>query len=109
MNTQTTDLIDRTATALSLSPDAVIVESIESLLEQRLLQLNRQVMALADKYAVKSVTEMEARYQDGSLSEIGSWDDFQQLDHLEYDRDQVQDLLILLRAKANNHKGRVLA
>ena len=109
MNTQTIDWIDRAATTLSLSTDEVIFESIESLLEHRLLQLNSQVLALADKYNVKSVTEMEARYQDGSLSEIGSWDDFQQLDHIEYDRDQVQELLAMLRATPRNHEEPALA
>ncbi|MBP7960667.1 MAG: hypothetical protein KBG20_10490 [Caldilineaceae bacterium] len=109
MNTQTVDWIDRVANVLSLSSDDVIFESIESLLEYRLLQLNSQVIAFADKYEVASVTEMETRYQDGTLSELDSWDDFQQFDHLEYDRDRVQELLTTLRATARKHEVPVLA
>ena len=41
----------------------------------------------------RSVEEMEARYQDGSLEEADSWRDLQRLDRLEYRRDRLQHLL----------------
>ena len=109
MNTQTVDWIERVADTLSLSADDMVFESIETLLEHRLLQLNSQVMAFANKYKVNSVTEMDARYQDGTLSEADSWDDFQRFDHLEYDRDRVQELLASLRTTTRHHEARVLA
>ncbi len=109
MNTQAIDWIDRVADVLSLSADDVVFASTENLLEERLLQLNRQVTALADKYNVTSVVEMDERYRDGTLSESDSWDDFQRFDHLEYDRDRVQELLTTLRATVRKHEAAVLA
>lgn len=109
MNTRLTELIDQAGTILSLSADEVLYEGIEALLEHRLLQLNSQVIALTDKYGVKSVTEMDKRYQDGTLSEANSWEDFQTLDHLEYDRDRVVELLNLLRSTAHTHRTPVAA
>ena len=31
-------------------------------------------------------------YENGTLKEVNSWDDFQKLDHLEYQRDQLLHL-----------------
>ena len=36
---------------------------------------------------------MEARYRDGTLEEADSWRDLQRLDHLEYTRDRLVQLL----------------
>jgi hypothetical protein len=35
---------------------------------------------------------METRYQDGTLEEGESWRDFQELDHLEFERDRLRAL-----------------
>ena len=37
--------------------------------------------------------EAEARYRDGTLEEADSWRDLQRLDHLEYRRDRLLQLL----------------
>jgi len=42
---------------------------------------------------ISSGEEMESRYRDGSLDEADSWRDFQLLDHLEYKRDRLLQLL----------------
>jgi hypothetical protein len=36
---------------------------------------------------------MDTRYQEGTLEEANSWRDLQRLDHLEYKRDQLLQLL----------------
>ncbi len=36
---------------------------------------------------------MEARYREGALEEADSWRDLQRLDHLEYKRDRLLQLI----------------
>jgi hypothetical protein len=36
---------------------------------------------------------MESRYQEGTLEEAETWRDLQRLDHLEYKRDKLLELL----------------
>ncbi|MFH1926576.1 MAG: hypothetical protein ABIK79_00175 [Chloroflexota bacterium] len=40
-----------------------------------------------------SVEGMEARYRQGTLEEADSWQDLQRLDHLDYKRDRLLQLI----------------
>jgi hypothetical protein len=42
---------------------------------------------------VTGAEALQARYEDGSLPEADSWRDLQRLDHLEYKRDRLRQLL----------------
>ena len=53
----------------------------------------RQSQANENQSLDCSVEEMEARYRDGTLEEAGSWQDLQCLDHLEYKRDRLLQLI----------------
>jgi hypothetical protein len=86
-------LLSQTAEALSVSEEDVLRQGIHALLERRLRDIKAEIFELTGRYSVASVKEMEARYQDGTLEEAGSWRDLQHLDHLEYKRDRLQKLL----------------
>lgn len=63
------------------------------MLERQLRQVKAQIFEITSRYGVSSVEEMEARYREGTLEEADSWRDLQQLDHLEFERDRLQELL----------------
>ncbi len=67
-------------------------EGTKADVERKLLILNQQIFAITSRYHISSVEEMQLRYENGTLKEANSWDDFQTLDHLEYQRDQLLHL-----------------
>jgi hypothetical protein len=81
------------AQEMHLSEDALLKQGTRALLERRLRQIKTQIFDITSRYGVSSVEEMEARYREGTLEEADSWRDVQRLDHLEYERDRLQQLL----------------
>jgi hypothetical protein len=65
-------------------------------LEQQLRFIKSEIFRITGQYGVTNVSDMDARYQAGTLDETNSWRDFQRLDHLEYKRDQLDKLLVRL-------------
>ena len=90
---QTELVIDQVANELDLSKDELILQGIRALLERDLHRVEAQIFDIAGRFGVLSVAEMDARYQVGTLAESESWRDYQQLDHLEYKRDRLLELL----------------
>lgn len=93
MSTLTMPALDHIADELELTEAELLRQSLSSLLEQRLRQVKAEIFAITGKYEVASVSEMDAQYQRGDLSEIDSWHDYQKLDHLEFKRDRLLELL----------------
>jgi hypothetical protein len=61
-----------------------------------LRELKTEILEIRGRYNVANVEEMEAGYREGTLEEAGSWRDLQRLDHLEYRRDRLLELLELV-------------
>lgn len=89
-------MLDLFAKELHISQDELLRDSLRSLLEHRLRQVKSEIFAITGKYEVSSVAEMEAQLQSGDLAEEESWQDFQKLDHLEYKRDRLLEMLDML-------------
>lgn len=87
------NVLSRIAQDLGLSEDDLLKQGMRSFLEQQLRKTNADIFEICGRYGVKNVNEMEQLYKDGSLKESDSWKDLQKLDHLEYKRDQLSDLL----------------
>ena len=86
-------MLSAVAQELALPEEEVLQKSLISLLEQRLREVKAEIFAIAGRYQISSVEEMDGRYQAGTLEEAGTWQDFQKLDHLEYKRDHLTQLL----------------
>ena len=86
-------VLNTVARELQLSEAEVLQQSLISLLEQRLREVKAEIFAIAGRYQISSVEEMDGRYQEGTLEEAGTWQDFQRLDHLAYKRDHLTQLL----------------
>jgi hypothetical protein len=90
---QTNSIISTIAQEMHISEDALIKQGARALLERQLRQVKAQIFEITSRYGVASVEEMEARYREGTLEEADSWRDLQRLDHLEFERDRLQELL----------------
>jgi len=87
------NILSRIAHDLGLSEEDLLKQGMRSFLEQQLRKTNADIFEICGRYGVRNVNEMEQRYKDGSLKESDSWKDLQRLDHLEYKRAQLADLL----------------
>jgi len=85
---------------LNLAEDELMIEGMKAIVERKLLGLNTQIFEITNRHRVTSVVEMEEQYARGILKEADSWDDFQRLDHLEYRRDQLLQLLNTIQQTA---------
>ncbi len=93
MPTPTTGVLDSIAQELHLSIEELLKASLISFLERRLREIKAEIFVIAGRYSIASVEEMETKYKAGELEEADSWRDLQRLDHLEYKRDRLLQLL----------------
>lgn len=97
MRVEVAPIFRSVAQGLRLSTDDLINQSVRLLLKSRIRQVRAEIFKVHSQYGIKSVEEMEARYEDGTLEEADSWQDLQRLDHLEYEYDHLVGLLEGLR------------
>ena len=93
MDTLTFEVAKTVAQELNIAEQDVLKLGLSALVERELRAVKAEVFEITGRYNVSSVKEMENRYKDGSLEEAASWRDLQRLDHLEYRRDRLSELL----------------
>ena len=81
------------AARLNVSEQELERESMRAYLQHHLREVQADIVHICNKYGVHSAEEMEARYQEGTLPEAGTWEDFFRLDHLEANRNEFLSLL----------------
>ena len=97
MVTKTDEILTALSRELQRPRDVILGESLQALLERQLREVKAEILQIAGEYGISSAEEMEERYRAGTLEEAGTWRDFQRLDHLEYKRDRLNELLQELR------------
>jgi hypothetical protein len=93
MPTQAVQILSTVARELGISEDDLLKQGLRSFLERLLWEVKAEIFEISGRYGMSSVTEMDARYRDGTLEEANSWRDVQRLDHLEHKRDRLLQLL----------------
>ena len=93
MPVQGMEMLSTVARELHISEEELLKQGLHSFLSHQLRAVKAEIFEISGRYGVSSVTEMEARYRDGTLEEGDSWRDLQRLDHLEYTRDRLVQLL----------------
>jgi hypothetical protein len=86
-------MLGTVAQELHIPEDELLKEGLRAYLERRLRMVKADIFEICGRYGVSGVEDMETRYREGTLEEADSWRDLQRLDHLEYQRDQLQRLL----------------
>jgi hypothetical protein len=90
---QTEAILNMVAQELQIPEDELLKQGLRTFLERQLRAVKAEIFEICGRYSVPGVEEMEARYREGTLEEAESWRDLQRLDHLEYKRDRLQQLL----------------
>ena len=93
MTPQARGMLGTIAQELHIPEEDLLKQGLRSFLERQLRDVKAELFEINSRYGVSSVEEMEARYRDGTLDEADSWRDLQRLDHLEYKRDHLLELL----------------
>ncbi|KAA3605613.1 MAG: hypothetical protein D8M57_14840 [Candidatus Scalindua sp. AMX11] len=76
-----------------MRPNELLHESLRTYLERRLAKVEAEIFALAKKYGVKDVFELDTKVKDGLIKEENAHEDYFNLDNLEADRDKIKKLL----------------
>ena len=79
------------ALKLQLSPEELERESLRLFLRHRLRLVDSQLLALARRYGVETVNELDALIQAGQVHETEAFEDYFEFDHLEAERDALLD------------------
>ena len=93
MSAKSRRVIEELAKELKFSEEVILEESLKVFLEKKLREVRAEILQIVGKYGVSSVEEMEGKYKEGTLEEADTWRDLQRLDHLEYKRDYLMQLL----------------
>ena len=86
-------ILSTVAQELHISEDELIKQGLRELLEHQLRDVKARIFEITGRYGISSVAEMDDRYQQGTLEESEFWRDLHELDHLEYKRDRLVQLL----------------
>jgi hypothetical protein len=93
MDTLTLEVAKAVAQELNIGAEDALKLGLSALVERELRAVRAEIFEITGRYDVSSAEEMEEHYKDGSLEEADSWRDLQRLDHLEYRRDRLSELL----------------
>jgi hypothetical protein len=81
------------ALRLQLSPQELERQSLRLFLGHRLRLVESQLLSLARKYGVRTVTELDELVQRGQIHEAEAFEDYFEFDYLEAERDTLLDSL----------------
>jgi hypothetical protein len=93
MTPQAQGMLSTVARELHIPEEDLLKQGLRSVLERQLREIKAEIFAISGRYGISNVEEMDTRYREGTLAEANSWRDLQRLDHLEYKRDQLLQLL----------------
>ncbi|HLP45967.1 MAG TPA: hypothetical protein VK469_08475 [Candidatus Kapabacteria bacterium] len=71
----------------------MILESIRFFLEKKIRELKIEIFKIRTKYNVSSIEEFDEKYKTGEIDEKDSWQEFQQLDRLEFKKEELEKAL----------------
>jgi hypothetical protein len=86
-------MYEEIAFKLQLTPEELERESLRLFLNHKLRLIESQLLNLARKYEVQTVTELDALVQSGQIHEAEAFEDYFEFDYLEAERDALLDSL----------------
>ena len=81
------------ALKLQVPPEELERESLRLFLKHQLRLVESQLLGLARRYGVQTVSELDTLVQKGQFHEADAFEDFFEFDHLEAERDALLDSL----------------
>ena len=86
-------MYENIALKLQLRPQELERASLRLFLRHQLRRVESQLLSLAHKYGVRTVTELDNLVQSGRVHEAEAFEDYFEFDHLEAERDALLDSL----------------
>jgi len=84
---------DSAAQEFQISTEQLKAEGLRLALTRRLREVDAKIFEITGRYDIVSVQEMEEKYEAGQIEEAGSWRDYQNLDHLQFKRKRLLDMI----------------
>jgi hypothetical protein len=81
------------AAKLHLSPEELERESLSLFLKHRLRLVESQLLSLANRYGVRTVTELDELVQSGQVHEAAAFEGYFEFNRLEAERDALLESL----------------
>ena len=86
-------ILSRVAHELHVPEAELMRQGLRAYVERELRRVKAEIFQICGRYGIRPGEEMDALYRKGILEEADSWRDFQRLDHLEYKRDRLLQLI----------------
>ncbi len=86
-------MYENIALRLRLSPQELERASLALFLRHQLRLVESQILGLARKYGVQTITELDALVQSGQVHEAQAFEGYFEFDHLEAERDALLESL----------------
>lgn len=93
MGTKGQQALEIASDKLGISQEDLLLRGLHHYLQSQLREVQADIFQIIGQYGVSTVADMEALYREGEIEEATSWRDMQRLDHLEYKRDRLLELL----------------
>lgn len=93
MFTNTQKIIRNIAKDFELPYDVFLQESSQLFLEKKIKKIRIDILEIAGRYGVSSISEFENLYKQGKIEESQTLDDYKRLDRLEYEKEKIEQLL----------------
>ena len=93
MYTNTQKIIRNIAKDIELPYDLFLQESSRLFLERKIKKIRIDILEIAGKYGVSTISEFENLYKQGKIEESQTLDDYKRLDRLEYEKEKIEKLL----------------
>ena len=82
-------MYENIALRLQLPPEELERQSLRLFLQHRLRLVETQILGLARRYGVETITALDSLVQQGKLREADAFEDYFEFDHLEAERDAL--------------------
>lgn len=85
--------LEQIASILNEDPKEIERQGIKAYLKQRLRDIDVEIYKIAKKYGIKDIFDMDEKLKEGKFEEEDAREDYQRLDHLEFERDKIREAL----------------
>jgi hypothetical protein len=89
-------LLEKVAAQLDIQPETLERESLKVYVQRSLRLVESELFALAQRYGVQNVTELDEKIQQGAFHEEESFEDYFRFDFLESERRKQMEVLAAL-------------
>jgi hypothetical protein len=89
----TLSVVNNISKQLNISKELLLEKSVKYFLENELKDIKINIFQIGKKYNINNIYEFDDLYKNGKIEEIDSFDDYKELDRLEFKKEKLEALL----------------